>query len=404
MATAPKAKKETGLSTVQSLFKHPKVEEHIIPEPYYTTGKTEMVMPDLYVGLELEIEFPAGEQGRLREAGPQFRIDNDGSLRNNGREIITLPLKTKFVETLLERFYHVNNIGEGNYSDRTSTHVHMNVQDLTWDQLRTMALVYQVVERLLFNFVGHERVDNIFCVPWFQSGISVSILNKIKESPGIVKQWMKYSALNLIPVSDQGTLEFRHLHGTCDVPLILNWINLLASIRRYAGERSFEDVKENILAMNTVSNYDLFMQDVFRDKVGLILKEDYKPLLSVGVLDSKLLLMEQQKKDNPYDMMWANDIIRQADAGAGNRADFFIADDIQEERPPAPRRNIVTDPRTIDAMRGAARAGSRVFFDPVNGLVRQVWDFRMHIRNQDLPPGGVDQLRPLPLRQREGAV
>lgn len=253
-------------------------------------GDIPLVAPDLIMGLELEIEsfgdyddFPFG-----------CNVTEDGSLRNGGREVITLPTKTKYLQRVLENVFKKHNITPANYSDRCSTHVHINVQDFNPDQLKNVALTYQVVERLLYKWVGEEREGNIYCVPWYQTNLNQTLVDQLtRDITRTCRRWIKYTALNLVPVQEQGTLEFRHLYGTCDVNIIMKWVNILASLVEYARRQDHTALSECILNMNTVSNYDMFLRDVFGQTAELFTAlPDYKAVLGVGVVDTKLMLMK----------------------------------------------------------------------------------------------------------------
>ena len=270
-------------------------------------GVTEGVpLPDWLVGLELEIEgWPHSMEQRF--GGMSFT--EDGSLRataaGRGVEAITKPVAIKYVPKMLSAFYKHFSITESNYSERCSTHVHFNVEPLEFSHISTIALVYQTVERLLFDFVGHDRGNNIFCVPWYQCNLSYNIVSQIEKSGhDVFRRWQKYSALNLIPIVEQGTVEFRHLHGTCDVDLITNWICLLAKIVEYSQKVELDVAQKLILNMNTVSNYHQWLHSVFGDFTGLLQRDGFEQVLSKGVIDSKLSLMKpKEKKRGIYDQM-----------------------------------------------------------------------------------------------------
>lgn len=271
------------------------VRELMLPEEVYKGKESPAVAPDLIVGLELEIEGWASRAAALQG----WHYTEDGSLRNNGREAITVPTKTKYVRRLLEEFYRHHEVTEANnYTERCSTHVHMNVQDYSYAELRTLCMVYQICERLLFGYVGHERDDNVFCVPWYESGNTSRLVDKlVKNATSTIGGWVKYSALNLLPVQEKGTVEFRHLHGTCNVDVIMGWVNLISRMHLFAKKVSPKDLTALVLAMNTVSNYDMFLGDVFGSDTHLLTQQpDYKEQLSVGVIDAKLMLLKPAKK------------------------------------------------------------------------------------------------------------
>lgn len=148
----------------------------------------------------------------------------DGSLRNNGLEVVTQPLS--FSESIkeFERVHNYVKVGDNAYSHRTSTHVHVNVQNFTLDQVKTMMLLYALYEQTFFDFVGKERQNNIHCVP-----LNYTYLPSRYSRPlvDLVEGWSKYTAFNLLPVRTLGTVEFRHLGGTGNLSVYYLWLQKL---------------------------------------------------------------------------------------------------------------------------------------------------------------------------------
>lgn len=325
------------------------------PDPYTpeVSVDTTVPYPDLIVGLELEIENFNEENERYF---PGVEFTEDGSLRNSDRgmgiEAITLPLQTKYVRNFLEEFFSRYEISNSNYSERCSVHVHVNVNDMSYEQLASLCLVYQTVEDLLFSYVDSERANSIFCVPWNQCNLNYSIADKLIEylKTGVdpFRNWQKYSALNLIPVMSQGSVEFRHLEGTCDVGKIMGWVSLLSCMMKYVVETPLQNVKENIIRMNTVSNYHDWLTSVFGKYTNLLRSDSFEKKLSRGVVDTKLALV-RTKKSNWKDFTLRDIPIfaaRQHTQVIGNtievtyeeaadREDYFV--ETPQEPPPAPR-------------------------------------------------------------------
>lgn len=237
--------------------------------------------PALLYGVELEIEnVPNWDE--LSVSGMESQ--HDGSLRNNGREFITKPMTFSNLAYCLEKFFANAKLSDENYSERCSIHVHTNVQDMQWEQVQTLALVYQVVERLLFKWIGHDREDNIFCVPLHQTNLTYKRFDT-DPSVGMFKKWEKYTALNFLPMTTIGTVEWRHMYGHCNLPVILDWCRLIGRLFSYARRVPLEQAKETILSLNTSSAYELFMFDVFGPQAALF--NNIKEALEEGVLDVK---------------------------------------------------------------------------------------------------------------------
>lgn len=273
----------------------------VVPYTPKTGTAPESVNPDLIMGMELEMEGLRG----MRFDDDGIHWERDGSLRNDGMEGITAAMPHKYMVPFLKNFFGRNKITEANYSERCSTHVHVNAASLTFEQIGSICLTYQIVENLLFKFIAHERGQNIFCVPWSEAGISYKFVNQLSANPaGVVRAWQKYSALNLLPLGRQGSMEFRHLHGTCDLVLIGNWLNLIGRLFEYGTTTKLDDLKKLILDMNTISNYTAWLEDVFKKETQLILCQDHQTILSAGVVDAKCMLMEDPPKKKAPGLKW----------------------------------------------------------------------------------------------------
>ena len=284
----------------------------------YTNSKAipqSVADPNLIMGVELEIEsVPQGDELRV----PGMVSTEDGSLRNHGREYITNPMTGSVLYHVLNNFFTKNKEAlskADNYSERTSIHVHCNCQDLTIPRLKTVLMLYQVYEKLLYAYIGNDRDKNIFCVPWSETMLTYSLLDKLLvENPSsvdLVRHWQKYTGLNLLPLRAQGTIEFRHMHGNNDLTFIFNWTNLIGSLFAKARSTDFEEVKESVMNLNTTSNYILFTEEIFKQWSPLLMTNpNYRELLEEGVLNVKFLVAHKEEKtkkpfgSSEYDITW----------------------------------------------------------------------------------------------------
>lgn len=249
--------------------------------------------PQLVYGVELEIEHTRMAEWEV----PGITAVADGSLRHNGMEYITEPMTFSNLGYCLGTFFGKAKVTAENYSERCSVHVHTNCLDLTFDQLSTVCLLYQTFERLLYTYIGHDRDKNIFCVPWSETNLTYNIINHIKtQQQTKLKQWQKYTGLNLLPLFTQGTIEWRHMHGHHDGARILEWCNLIGSIYQYARTHTFDNTKAMILQLNTNSQYTGALESVFGRFTGVLRSPEMEQKLEDGVLDVKYALLGDLNK------------------------------------------------------------------------------------------------------------
>lgn len=264
--------------------------------------------PGLILGLELEIEAVRMDTDQLESRCRALGIDikTDGSLRTvdglPAWEFVTKPIEMKHALPALREFYSLNNFNERNFSDRTSIHVHTDCQNLEWPQLANISLAYTVLEEVLFEFVndrpgsrdGYSRDTNLYCVPWNQCRDHYNLIQQFLSNPFEgTSRWQKYTALNLAPLHRQGTIEWRHMHGTADMTKIATWINIIGSIIKYATSLPHEALVKEIISLNTVSHYAEF----FRTVTGgyLPYNDVYRSKLEEGTIFAKYSLMTSRK-------------------------------------------------------------------------------------------------------------
>jgi len=183
----------------------------------------------LYMGCEFEIENIVSHNG----AETFIIIEQDGSLRNNGYEYITRPLTLE--ESLLSftKLHRALQYGPDAFTERTSIHVHVNCCNLTQLEVRNIVLLYALYEEAFFAMVAPARRDNIHCV-----ALTETFLPSVYRAncATLVAKWHKYTALNLKPLSTQGTIEFRHMHGHGDYQLFSEWVTLLSNLFAYGKD------------------------------------------------------------------------------------------------------------------------------------------------------------------------
>ena len=116
-------------------------------------SRTHTIINDAYIfGIEVEVENVPNPRVQYFHR-PYWGLTADNSLRNNGVEFVSLPLKGYQVEAAPKQL--ANSLPkEHQFSERTSVHIHMNVRDLTIEQIVNLMLIYTSLENLLFNWTG----------------------------------------------------------------------------------------------------------------------------------------------------------------------------------------------------------------------------------------------------------
>lgn len=255
------------------------------------------------IGIEVEVEN-IQERPILKY---YWRETEDGSLRNYGVEYTSIPLTGNQIPYALS--YLKNNLEVANipsFSQRTSIHIHLNVRDYSWERVKNLLILYAIFEKHFFNLAGTKREENIFCVPLYKC-MQLTAINNLEEN---INEWSKYSAINLGTITGTsvckrfGTIEFRHLYGTLDIPVILFWINSIIKLHEASINYSFDALKEKILTLNTTSEYIQLYKNVFEEAalINLVSKHDFESCITTTkiALFKNIINFNYKIKSNSY--------------------------------------------------------------------------------------------------------
>lgn len=234
-----------------------------------------------YFGVEVEVErcyqqvagpegiwraYRATDDANIAATGLAFGVKRDGSLRNEGAEIVTRPYDMKETLNTLQSVFDglAAHAPRHEFSPRTSIHVHLNVTSLTMEQVNILTTLYLLSEPLVYNFIATNRQDNIYCN---------RLSGAYSTLPNDPNKWSKYTGYNCKPLTTAGTIEFRHLEGTSDMRKIQAWLSFIGDLYRtsyaYNG-----NVFSDIASLNSHSQYQAFLERVlptsFRDMARTI--------------------------------------------------------------------------------------------------------------------------------------
>jgi len=255
----------------------------------------------IYVGLEVEVE---GLSREFDFSSTCWRVKPDGSLRNEGAEFVSYPIRGKnliYAVLMLNEFLN-GSFPNHAFSERTSVHVHLNIRNLTFEEVIKLIIIYTIVEPLMFSYVKKVSVDrynNIFCIPIKDFFEPTIIYKKSLEQLltsfdiNLPRNWSKYSGMNLIPIRDYGSVEFRQLGGTSNPTTIINWVSLILKLKQAAMKIPFSELKDLVLDLNTRSHYRHFLDSVFENYVYLFELEEIQSFLEKGVSLNKLLFIKE---------------------------------------------------------------------------------------------------------------
>jgi len=245
------------------------------------TQPNRLMLANTRIGIEVEAENIAHST-----RNEWWTRVNDGSLRNNGAEFITnVGLKLIQLPDAIAAFKRgvINHNPQVDFTPRTSVHVHVDVQNLTFLQLQTLVAVYLLLEEGLFSMVNPSRKHNLFCLPLRESGMSTEY--KVYEQ---LQSWSKYSALNLKTTTTYGTVEFRHMHGEFTPIYLAVWVMILTRLVVYVRTTPIKNIRTDVMSIKGESTYKLFLDTVLGDLQEFM---TFDPLeFDLAATDAKIVL------------------------------------------------------------------------------------------------------------------
>lgn len=199
-------------------------------------------------GIELEVEgvnLPTGvtvQRYRGEESGCYWSNKEDGSLRGESWEyVLSAPCTVNELEpTLKDLWGHLSRDNTRvNHSNRTSSHVHINIQGMKINELTSYIVLWSLFETALVQWCGEGRTSNHFCLGnkdtnyWLPRTWTQAL-----ETNGF--NWgennSKYSALNLACLNTLGSFEFRCMRGIDSPEQIIEWCKILYALREAAKD------------------------------------------------------------------------------------------------------------------------------------------------------------------------
>ena len=184
-------------------------------------------------------------------------------------------------------------------TERCSVHVHLDVREMDESGLNNLILIYLLVERVIFQHVNPLRLKNNYCRPLSDSSFKYTLsemmqYSKRKSLPSlsqvVKRDCDKYSALNVLPITKFGSVEFRHHHGTSDMLAIKDWINVILSLKVASYTYKIEDLLEIYEKRGAVELLSVIFKGSKLGSLEHIVSLNIDEMMSKGVSDIKEIL------------------------------------------------------------------------------------------------------------------
>lgn len=230
--------------------------------------RTKPVKGDL--GIEIEVEgqnLPPDE-----EFTPEWRATNDSSLRGESREyVFAKPLTLVQSQLALAKMQKVFLANKTTLipSIRTGVHVHINVNDLTINQLFAFAATYYVFEELVTRWCGPGRQGNLFALRLVDAYEVIQNLISFLQSQRagyLSTNDIRYAACNYCSLHKFGSLEFRQMGTPTDLSKVYRWATLLHTLKT-SSVKYFER-PANVVMDVSGYGYEAFVRRILPDDLA----------------------------------------------------------------------------------------------------------------------------------------
>jgi len=224
------------------------------------------------VGLEIEVE---GKKLPHEDQTPApWVYHHDGSLRGqeNAEYVLAKPVPFDKVGDSLVMLWKAFKTKHSVFDDsnRTSVHVHLNVQEWHLNRLTAFLACYFALEEILTEWCGEYRVGNLFCLRAIDAPAIVSWTKRFIRSDGQVPlpETLHYAGLNTNALKKFGSLEIRTLRGTSDQTVIKQWVDILK--RLYDISADFEDPRDICTMVSSGGGPLVFFDTILGDMAGVV--------------------------------------------------------------------------------------------------------------------------------------
>lgn len=189
-----------------------------------------------HVGIEVETEGTSIP----KIDNEYWRSDADGSLRGENYEyVLKNPVKFEDVGKVLANLKQCwERAGsEVKNSPNAGVHVHINVSDLTITEMYNFISLYLVVENILIQQAGDDRIGNLFCLRASDAEYLLDVIAQSIRERNIKiyhTDELRYAAINLKALGDYGSIEFRSWRSDGDLDGIKWWASMLMGLKDMA--------------------------------------------------------------------------------------------------------------------------------------------------------------------------
>lgn len=241
-------------------------------------GSAEHRWPDLF-GVELELESVRDLAPIMDTGITGWTTHRDDSLRDGIEFVTRSPIGGIQLQRAIVNYFNANVSSAS--TERSSTHIHINMTDATVDELRSMVMIMYVLEGPLFAVVGEARKWGGYAMP--MSEMPSARLSSImcNDNMGLLsgtispsRNQERYYGFNVASVRRHGTVEFRYFPGDPTREELESWIDLAYVVKKAARSYTVTQINERV---NSPEDLVAFFQEILPEQWFLNLMRASSP-------------------------------------------------------------------------------------------------------------------------------
>lgn len=200
-----------------------------------------------------------------------LRVITDGSLRENGRELLTPPMSGDFIIEFMEDFQQLLKVMGAEATERAGLHVHIDCRNYPLDYIMRVCRYCAEHEAWFYRLVPGWRRLSTYCKPLLsfirEAPLSLLATNSRNLMMYVVNEYYKtdvhgartqtydkghkerYCWVNLHSYFHRGTLEFRLPEGTTNTADMIGWARLFTEVVERAGAMQLNKIYETTPGM-----------------------------------------------------------------------------------------------------------------------------------------------------------
>lgn len=258
------------------------------------------------VGIEVEVV------GRhLPQEVVGWKVEHDDSLRAGGLEYVLKGPKSRDKLDLylsrLEKKLNEDGVTVGD-SVQAGVHVHINVQELSVDQMYTFLCMYLMLESLLVKTCGDGAEGNLFCLRACDAEYLIHLITKARRSDRLDylnTDNIRYASCNVMALFKFGSLEFRAFRTDKNFDGLRTWVGTLLQLKD--ASKNYGSPAELIESFS-VGDYDTFLRTVLGEYAEQYINSPHKnELMKEGMrLAQDIAYAKPSKVEKKGQFEWTN--------------------------------------------------------------------------------------------------